>query len=112
MLNHKPTILVGLRNHIDAFSLQSREWDTLVDAVGDRYDLVPAQNKREFLNHLSTADIVVCWKFLEDWYAQAPQLKTIYTPAAGRDWIDLDPTGTVSIDYGSFHGPLMRESLL
>lgn len=108
----KPRVLVGLRNPIDAFSLHAKEWDTLTNTLGDRYELVQAQNKDDFLTQLPSAEIVVCWKFLADWYALAPKLQAIHTPSAGRDWIAPDPAGKLSVAFGTFHGPLMRESLL
>lgn len=43
---------------------------------------------------------------------QAPRLKALFTPAAGRDWVAEDPSGLVRTFYGSFHGRIMRESLL
>ena len=33
-------------------------------------------------------------------------------PAAGHDWVAVDPAGRVRTFYGSFHGRIMRESLL
>ena len=108
----KPLILIGLRNPIDAFSLQPTEVEALTQAVGRIYDIQVADSKNDFLANLPSAEIVICWKFAVEWYGLAPKLNAIYTPSAGRDWIAPDPEGRVPVDHGSFHGPLMRESLL
>jgi len=50
--------------------------------------------------------------FKSEWYADAPKLKALFTPAAGHDWVAEDPSGRVRTYYGTFHGRIMRESLL
>ncbi|MDZ7686291.1 MAG: hypothetical protein U5O39_15900 [Gammaproteobacteria bacterium] len=34
------------------------------------------------------------------------------TPAAGADWVRPDPSERVPVIYGTFHGDILRESLL
>ena len=106
------TLLIGLRNEVPAFQLTSDQLDMLKSAVGDVFQVVSATNKEEFLRLLPTADQCVCWKFQADWYERCPKLTVIHTPAAGKDWIAPDPTGNVSVRFGSFHGRLLRESLV
>jgi phosphoglycerate dehydrogenase-like enzyme len=62
--------------------------------------------------HLADAECVLAWGFKADWYNTARKLKVLFTPAAGRDWVAEDPSGRVQTRYGSFHGRIMRESLL
>ncbi len=62
--------------------------------------------------HASGAECVLAWKFSADWYTRFPRLKTIFTPAAGRDWVAPDPSGKVRVVHGTFHGPILGESLL
>lgn len=69
-------------------------------------------NKEEFLRNLSEAEVVLCWNFTSDLYALAPKLQAIFTPAAGKDWIESDPAGKVKVHHSHFHGTLMAESLL
>jgi len=61
---------------------------------------------------LATTDFAVVWKFPLELYTQSPCLKAVFTPAAGHDWVPDDPTGSVPVFHGSFHGMLMSESLL
>ena len=104
------TLLIRLSHKIDAFHLQPHQVEILRDAVGDRYDVVIAESKGEFLERLPDADQCVCWRFKAEWYDRCPKLTAIHTPAAGRDWVDPDPSGTVAVHHGTFHGRLMRES--
>ncbi|MDA0977274.1 MAG: NAD(P)-dependent oxidoreductase [Proteobacteria bacterium] len=65
-----------------------------------------------FLAQAHSAELVLTWNFESDWYAACPALSRIMTPAAGRDWVSPDPAGRVSISHGTFHGPVLAESLV
>jgi len=52
------------------------------------------------------------WKFTPDLYAKAPHLKAVFTPAAGKDWVQQDPSGHVPVYFSAYHGIMMAESLL
>lgn len=65
-----------------------------------------------FLAAGTTADCVLTWEFDAAWYPRFRRLKTILTPAAGRDWVAADPVGRVAVIHGTFHGRLLGESLL
>jgi D-2-hydroxyacid dehydrogenase (NADP+) len=104
------TLLIRLSHKIAAFHLQPFQVELLRNAVGDRYEIVVATSKDEFLERLPDADACVCWRFRKEWYDGCPKLTTIHTPAAGHDWIERDPSGKVSVQFGTFHGRLMRES--
>jgi len=67
---------------------------------------------QEFVARLPSADIAVAWYFKEDWLPQATRLKLIATPAAGKDWIDLEPRAGLKIWFGGFHGPMIAESVV
>ncbi|MDA1301447.1 MAG: NAD(P)-dependent oxidoreductase [Proteobacteria bacterium] len=60
----------------------------------------------------SAAECLMVWRFSADWYPRFPKLQTIFTPAAGRDWVASDPAGRVRVMHGTFHGPILGESLL
>lgn len=66
----------------------------------------------EFLAAGTAADCVLTWEFDASWYPRFLHLKTIFTPAAGRDWVAPDPHGKVAVMHGTFHGRLLGESLL
>ena len=68
-------------------------------------------NLKEFLDRLPEAEVVVVWFFNAGWLEKATNLKFIFTPAAGKDWIQLDKS-TVKISNGRFHGPMIAESII
>jgi D-2-hydroxyacid dehydrogenase (NADP+) len=104
------TLLIRLSHKIAAFHLQPFQVELLRNAVGDRYEIVVATSKDEFLERLPDADACVCWRFKAEWYDLASKLVAVHTPAAGRDWIEPDPAGNIAVHHGTFHGRLMRES--
>jgi D-2-hydroxyacid dehydrogenase (NADP+) len=104
-------LLIHLHNSIDAFSLKPRHADLIGEMLPDTRITV-AKGNSDFLEKLPEADGAMAWVFKADWYEGAPKLKALFTPAAGHDWVAADPTGRVKIFYGSFHGRIMRESLL
>ena len=105
-------LLVWLTHNVSAFAMNDERFAALRCAVGDRYEVIMASDRSEFLKLLPIADQCVCWRFDSDWYELCPKLRTVYTPAAGHDWIAPDPQKKIRIRFGTFHGTLMRESLL
>ncbi len=69
-------------------------------------------SESSLLSSSSTANYVLSWHFKAAWYTQFTRLRAVYTPAAGNDWVAADPSGQVPVVHGSFHGPILRESLL
>ncbi len=61
---------------------------------------------------LPEAELIDTWGISPRWYEKAPKLRAVFTPAAGRDWVVEDPSGRVPLHMGTFHGPLIAESLL
>jgi len=104
-------LLIHLHNSVGAFSLKPRHVDLIRKVLPDAHISV-ADGNRDFLDKLPEADCVLAWVFKPDWYEVAPKLQALFTPAAGHDWVAADPTGRVRTFYGSFHGRIMRESLL
>ena len=68
--------------------------------------------KDELLSSLPDVDTVITWVFKTEWFARAPHLKRIITPAAGRDLLKVQPPEGVSINFSSFHGRIISESVL
>lgn len=66
----------------------------------------------DFEASLPEADFVVTWSFKAEWYARSPRLKAVFTPAAGKDWVEPDPSGRVKTRHGTFHGNIMGETLV
>ena len=59
-------------------------------------------SESSFLTDTEKTEVVITWRFEEPWYQKFPQLKTVYTPAAGHDWVKRDPSGKVVIIHGAF----------
>ena len=75
--------------------------------------VVRVKSERAFLKSLPSATHAVVWHFSKEWFARAPKLKVLATPAAGRElvaWRDA-PKG-VKVHFGSFHGPIISETVL
>lgn len=104
-------LLIHLHNNVDAFSFKPRHLDQLRAALPDTRITVAGDNA-DFRARLPDADAVLAWVFKAEWYADARNLKVLFTPAAGHDWVAADPSGRVRTHHGSFHGRIMRESLL
>lgn len=104
-------LLIHLHNTVDAFACKARHIDQIRQSLPD-LRLTVAEGTRDFLEKLPEADCALVWVFKPEWYAGAPKLKALFTPAAGHDWVAADPAGRVKTLYGSFHGRIMRESLL
>jgi phosphoglycerate dehydrogenase-like enzyme len=56
--------------------------------------------------------VALTWAFLQEWFALAPHLKRVATPAAGRDFFALSPPPRVKVRYGTHHGPIMAETVI
>ena len=75
--------------------------------------VVRAKSELAFLKALPSATHAVVWHFKKEWFARATKLKVLATPAAGRElvaWRDA-PKG-VKVHFGSFHGPIISETVL
>ena len=71
------------------------------------------KGERAFLKALPSATHVVTWSFRKEWFALAPNLRVLATPAAGRElvaWRDA-PQG-VKVHFGEFHGAIISETVL
>lgn len=104
-------LLIHLSNSVDAFALKPRHVDQIRAALPE-VRITVAEGNSDFLEKLPEADCALVWSFKPGWYERAPRLKALFTPAAGHDWVAEDPSGRVRTCYGSFHGRIMRESLL
>jgi len=104
-------LLIHLHNSVAAFSLKPCHVD-LISAMLPDTRITVTDGDHAFLEMLPEADCVLTWVFKSGWYEGATKLKALFTPAAGHDWVAADPTARVKTFYGSFHGRIMRESLL
>lgn len=103
--------LVWLENEIAAFRIRDEQLERFRSRHAE-LTIAVARSRAEFLAQLPGAELALVWRFEAEWYPLAPALRLVATPAAGRDWIQSDPTGRVPVSHGSFHGKIMAESLL
>ncbi|NVN98112.1 MAG: D-2-hydroxyacid dehydrogenase [Geobacteraceae bacterium] len=104
-------LLIHLQNSVDAFSFKPRHLERIRAALPNTCITV-ARDNHDFMEQLPHADCALVWVFKSQWYENAPKLNLLFTPAAGHDWVRKDPSGRVQPCYGSYHGRIMRESLL
>jgi len=78
----------------------------------DDVDLIFLEDEAALLQALPTITWIDTWHFDRFWYELAPNLKGVFTPAAGKDWVHEDPRNRVPTYYGTFHGPMIAESML
>lgn len=102
---------VFLRNSIRAFNIVEEDFVPLTHA-NPSLDLVFHDDSENFVNALPDAELISTWQFKAEWFDRAPNLKAVFTPAAGKDWVAEDPTGRVKVIFGAFHGGMIAESLL
>jgi D-2-hydroxyacid dehydrogenase (NADP+) len=104
-------IPIYLNSEVRVFRASSAQVDALAARL-PMHTLVPVASKDDLLAALPQADAAVVWSFPAKWYALAPRLRHVFTPAAGRERIQPSPDGAVQLHFGRFHGTLMAESLL
>ena len=105
-------ILVYLTHpHVEAWNFQNRHKEQICRHL-EKFSVVVCRNSKQFLAELPTAEGVIAWYFKPEWEKIAAQLKWIATPAAGRDWIVLEPGSNLQVLFGGFHGLMMAESVL
>lgn len=75
-------------------------------------EVLRLESESSFRASLTEADIAIVWNFDETWLGDAPRLRWIVTPAAGRDYLRLSPRDGLDIDYASFHGPIIGETVI
>lgn len=73
--------------------------------------IVRARTERSFLRALPRATHAITWHFKSDWFAKAPHLKTLATPAAGQEFVPTTGPRGVRIHFGHYHGRIMAESV-
>jgi D-2-hydroxyacid dehydrogenase (NADP+) len=75
--------------------------------------VVWCRSSDELTNILPVVDTLLTWRFKQEWFAMAPRLRWIGTPAAGRDLFEITRIPEdVQIRNGTFHGAFMAETAL
>jgi len=93
-------------------------WDFQARHAAALEQLIPNLSVRicrdaaSFLAALPEAELAIVWRFRQEWLAQAPKLRLLVTPAAGRDYFSMVPPAAVELAYGRFHGIIMGETVV
>ncbi len=104
-------VLVELNSSSSALDIGARALAPLEQQFSKvRFEYLPSHE--QLPTRLPDADVVLCWRFPRTYYPLAPRLRAVITPAAGRDWVEDDPSGRVVTHHCSFHGALITESML
>lgn len=104
------TVLVHLEWPEKCFRMNAEALRRLKALLPAGAEVVRARTERAFLRHLGEATHAIVWSFRPEWFAAAPKLRVLATPAAGREFVpECGPKG-VRIHFGAFHGPLIAES--
>ena len=104
--------LVYLDHEMDVFRPTEAQVRRFADLCGDGADVRRCETEAEFLSLLPEASAVFVWTFRQEWFARAPKLRHLCTPAAGRDYFRVVPPPQVAMHYGTFHGAIMAETAL
>jgi phosphoglycerate dehydrogenase-like enzyme len=104
-------VVIGLEHEVSAFRLDERQLELLA-ARHPALTFVRCTSAEDFVRELGTAAGALVWRFDADWYARAPLLELVATPAAGRERVAPDPSGRIVPVHGAFHGEIMAETLV
>ena len=107
-----PTVAIHLIHpSVSCWNFGERHLEKLRTSL-PRETFVRCESSTEFLSALPEAEIALVWTFRQEWLDCARRLRWIVTPAAGRDYFRIRAPAGVDIDYGSFQGEVMAETVL
>ena len=105
-------ILVYLTHpHVEAWNFKPQH-KALLERQVPGLNVEVCLNYKDFKDHLPQSEAAIVWFFKKQWLDSAPKLKLIATPAAGKDWIEVQAGGGIQISLGGFHGSLIAESVI
>jgi len=100
---------------VRAFTFGKRHISRLRVACGGRgrpSSIFVCTSEEEFLSALPNTTHALVWGFRKEWLKRAKKLQCIATPAAGRDWIEPAADSRLRVLFGTFHGPLIAQTVL
>jgi len=105
-------VLVWLSHReLPCFEITADQIDRLRGRLPEA-EIVVARDEAPFLELLPDARVAVVWRFEQDWIERAAKLEWIITPAAGRDYFHVTPPAHVDLEYCSFHGEIIAETVI
>ena len=106
------TYLVWLEWPEKCFRADAEALRYLRTAVPKGSRVLRTRSEAAFLKALPKATHAITWHFKADWFAKAPRLKVLATPAAGQEFVPTKGPKGVKIHFGHYHGQIMAESVL
>lgn len=103
-------IAIYLESAVPVFAPTEAQAARFRARLGPGAEIALCRSESEFLAALPRAEVAVVWTFRQEWFALAPRLRAVCTPAAGRDYFRVVPPPGVELRYGSFHGAIMGET--
>ncbi len=103
--------LVWLEWPEKCFRADARALSYLEELVPAGSKVVRARTRAGFMRALKSATHVITWYFEEAWFSEAPRLKVLATPSAGRELLPETGPAGVKIHFGGFHGEIMAETV-
>ena len=107
------TIAIFLEQAVPSFCVKERQVARLREMF-PAVAFVWCRSLGAFRKTLPRATVALTNTFRPEWFADAPKLRYILCPAAGRDVLNpvpLEPPPEVYIHYGTFHGRLIAETV-
>lgn len=105
------SMVVFQESQVPYFQVKARHVARLRAAYPDA-EVKWCRTKKSFVQALPGAQVALTWAFRQEWFALAPNLRRVATPAAGRDFFTLTPPPQVKVRYGTHHGPIMAETVV
>ena len=106
------TYLVWLEWPEKCFRVDAEALRYLRAAVPKGCRVLRTRSEAAFLKALPQATHAITWHFKADWFAKAPRLKVLATPAAGQEFVPTKGPKGVKIHFGHYHGQIISESVL
>jgi phosphoglycerate dehydrogenase-like enzyme len=96
---------------VDCWNFKDKQIKALTEALPDA-NVEMCDSRDKFVRSLGDANIALIWGFNQEWFELSPHLEWIVTPAAGKDYFNVTPPKSVTIDYCGFHGELIGETVI
>ncbi len=97
--------------YVASWNVSASQLSRLQDRLPN-VEITTAESEDAFLQSLPNAEVAIVWSFRESWLRRAPRLEWLVTPAAGREFLQIGTTAGLDVDFASFHGVIIGETVL
>lgn len=105
-------VAVWLEWPISSFQTSAGSLARLRELVPSGTRILHCRTEEAFLRALPSATHALVWNFEPAWFSNAPNLRVLATPAAGRELVPTVGPRGVTISFGAFHGVVISETVL